>query len=357
MTTPTTPGLLTISLKALKENYALLKSRTSAEVSGVIKANGYGLGALPVFTALYEEGCRTFFVATPEEGEKLRKHNPGLPFTVYILGGVYKGAEDFYLHHNLTPVLNSPEELERWSRFGKQQNKKLSTAIHIDTGMNRLGFEETPNAENLSSIDLKLVLSHFSSSDEKVSPANERQAAAFAKIAARFPGTPKSLCNSSAIFRNKDWHYDLLRPGIALYGGNPVPEAANPMKPVVSLDVRVLQIRTAKKGESAGYNETYVFEKDTRCAIVACGYADGFLRSGSNRANLFWNGHPCPVRGRVSMDLLIADISGLQNPPQEGDFMEILGASQSIDDLANACGTISYEILTSLGKRYVRKYY
>lgn len=353
----TAPCILTISLSALRANYRQFKAMTTADVAGILKADAYGTGAAPAFAALREEGCRRFFVATPEEGAALAAH-PSAHETceIYVLGGVYRGAEDFYLHNGLIPVLNGPDDFERWDALARKTGYRLPAALHLDTGMNRLGFENAPAPEDFEALGLKLVMSHFSSSDEAGHPANARQAQAFAAHAAGFGDVPKSLANSSGLFRNKSWHYDLVRPGYALYGGNPLPEGANPVKPVVTLETRVLQTRAAKKGSAAGYGESHVFKQDTTLATVACGYADGFLRSGSNKARLYWNGQPCPVRGRISMDLIIVETGHLNAPPREGDWLEILGTHQGVDDLARETGTIGYEILTSLGARHHRVY-
>lgn len=347
------PAILRVNLAALAANYRLLKSKTDATVAGVIKADAYGLGVEPVFKTLLKEGCGLFFVATPDEAMKLRAHDARAE--IMILGGLYEGAEDFYASRGLTPVLNSLEECERWAETAGRYGQKLPAALHFDTGMNRLGMHPLDRPDTRA-FEVRLILSHFASSENKASPLNERQAAAFEKIAQNWPGTFKSLCNSSGLFRNEDWHYDLVRPGIALYGGNPTPEAKNPMQPVVSLHVRVLQTRDVRKGESAGYNATHIFKQDTRLATVALGYADGFPRGGSNSARLYWKGQPCPIRGRVSMDLVIVETGHLEEPPQQGDWMEILGPHQDIDALAADCGTISYNILTALGPRYRRLY-
>lgn len=326
---------------------------SGAEVAGVLKADAYGTGVVPVFKTLLGEGCRRFFVATPDEAAQLRGIDGACE--ILVLGGLYKGAEDFYIAHNITPILNCESDLERWKSAAVKAGKVLSCALHFDTGMNRLGF--APSAEiNASGLDVRFIMTHFACSDEKDHSMNEAQAKTFAEIAKRWPDTPKSLCNSSGLFRNKDWHYDIVRPGFALYGGNPTPETNNPVRSVVSLNTRVLQTRNVRRGESAGYGATHVFEKDTRTATVALGYADGFLRSGSSRAKLYWNGAACPVVGRVSMDLVIVDIGHLPHPPQEGEWMEVLGPHQDIDALAADLGTIGYEVLTSLGSRYARHY-
>lgn len=351
------PGLLTVSLSALRGNYALLQSMTRADVAGVIKANAYGTGAKEAFRTLYAAGCRRFFVATPEEGAAVRVLPGGDDAAVFILGGLYKGAEDFYAAHGLIPVLSSPDDAARWTAQAQKAESRLPAAIQIDTGMNRLGFESPPSMESLAAFDLKLIMTHFSCSDEKDHPATARQAAAFADSIKLYPGVPASLANSSGIFRSADYHHDVVRPGYALYGGNPTPETPNPMQPVVTLSARVLQTRTAKQGSAAGYGEHYRFTKDTQTATIACGYADGFLRAAAmNRAKLYWMGQPCPVLGRVSMDAVIVDISGATAPPAPGDVMEVIGPHQSVDDLAADLGTIGYDILTGLGPRYHRAY-
>lgn len=326
---------------------------TKADVAGVIKADAYGTGARQVFEILRAQNCTRFFVATPEEALSL----DGKDCDIFVLGGLYHGVEDVYRDGGIIPILNSAGDIARWAAHSRKLGMKLPAALHVDTGMNRLGIGTAYNKEDLDALDLKLVMSHFACSDEKDHPMNDAQARDFAAFVTAFPSVPKSLSNSSGLFRNKDWHHDIVRPGYALYGGNPMPEDINPVRPVVSLDVRILQTRQVKKGQSAGYNATHVFEKDTRLATVAMGYADGFLRSGSNKAKLFWNGQPCPIVGRVSMDLIIVDIGGITGvKPEEGNWLEVLGPSQSVDQLATDCSTIGYEILTSLGRRYHRVY-
>ena len=353
------PATLTISLDAISANYKRIQHQTSAVVAATVKADAYGTGAGEVFKTLRKEGCADFFVATPDEAAELRALDKAA--NIFILGGLLKGAEDFLIKNNTVPVLNSFEEIVRYAGFAN--TRKLPAILHFDTGMNRLGLggDETKKLMDdpsiLAPFDLKLIMSHFACSDEKDNPMNDAQAATFSGIAAHFRNVPKSLCNSSAIFRNPDWHYDMVRPGYALYGGNPLPETTNPLRSVVTLEAKILQIRTAKKGETAGYGATHIFERDTTLATIACGYADGFLRGGGNKAKLYCNGQACPIRGRVSMDLIIIDIGDIKGkPPQAGDLIEILGPHQSVDALAEDCGTIGYEILTSLGSRYRRVY-
>lgn len=351
---------LTIDLKALCANYRLFKSMGSAQVAGVVKADGYGLGVAPVVTALLGEGCTQFFVATPDEGAAVRVVAEDAQ--IAILGGLYQGGEEFYLENHLIPVISAPEQMERWRVFSAASDFALPYWLHVDTGMNRLGFSSDETAAFIKDPDqadpLHMIglMTHFACADEQDHPLNEKQAAAFSQIARHFPDVQKSLCNSSGCFRDPDWHYDLLRPGYALYGGNPTPETTNPMQPVVRLETPVLQTRRVKKGESIGYSATYSFDADDETATVALGYADGFLRAGSSKAKLYYKGQPCPVLGRISMDLVSVGTGHLAEKPQAGDMLEILGPHQDIDELARDVGTIGYEILTSLGPRYTREY-
>lgn len=353
--------MLTINLQNLCENYRFLTAQTKAKPAGILKANAYGTGAAEVFKVLREEGCEIFFTATPGEAFALRALEDGPE--IYVLGGLWTGAERDYFSEKIIPVLNSREMIMRWQDFAKGQDQILPAAIHFDTGMNRLGLgadetraliEDTCGA--LDGLDTKLIMSHFACADEAGHPMSARQHERFEKIAAHFPKAQKSLANSSGLFRSKDYHFDLVRPGYALYGGNPMPETNNPMKAVVYLESPILQIRNVKKGESVGYGAGHVFEDDTQIATLAVGYADGFLRAGSGCAKVFYKGQACPVLGRVSMDLVTIDIGHLPEKPNPGQNIEILGDHQSVDDLAASCGTIGYEILTSLSMRYKRKY-
>jgi alanine racemase len=350
------PGTLTIDLAALAANYDIFRKKAGkgCEVAGVIKADGYGLGMKPVAKALSQAGCKDFFVVTLEEAISLREFLATPRITV--LGGLYRGAEGLYQEHNLIPAIGSLEELKRAAGH--------EVMLHFDTGMNRLGFgaDETQillNDKNLlGRVTVSGAMTHFACADEKNHTMNESQYEKFKAVAAHFPEARKSLSNSSGAFRDKKYHFDLLRPGMALYGLNPTPEVKNPMKPVVKLEVRVLQTRAVSKNETAGYNATYAFDKDSTVATVALGYADGFLRSLSGKGYLFWQGHPLPIRGRVSMDLTIVDLGSLpeNKRPKPGDMLEVLGEHQSADDLATLAGTIGYEILTSLKSRYERVY-
>lgn len=349
---------LTINLQNLAKNYRLIADRTgpACQAAVVVKANAYGCGLAACAPILQEAGAREFFVATLPEALELRTIlDEGC--TVNMLGGFDSDHADLYLAENIVPVISSAEQLAKYTAL--ESEKRLPAIIHFDTGMNRLGLRvEEIDPDFLGALDVRFIMSHFACSDEAGHEMNARQNDAFQKIRARFPGYKYSLANSSGIFRSKDYHYDLVRPGMALYGLNPVPEQNNPMHPVVSVEAKVLQVRTAKKGETAGYGATYRFEEDTTLAVVATGYADGFLRSLSNNGKLYWRGIACPIRGRVSMDLTIVDLCGVpeNDYPAEGEYLEVIGHNQSADALAADAGTIDYELFTSLSRRYQRMY-
>ena len=359
----TASGALTIDLGALAENYSILQNQVVAEcdVAGIVKANAYGLGVEQVVQTLIKKGCTEFFVATLEEALQLRGIYKDI--NIHVLGGLFKSAEAEYLEHAIIPVLNSFDDIIRYQALIKKNNAPLKAVLHFDTGMRRLGLDAFETKKLLddmtltNGINITNIMSHFACADDDNHALTKQQADEFDTIAKHFPNTPKSLANSSGVFRSADYHYNLARPGIALYGGNPTPESQNPMKNVVSLDARILQIRNASKAETVGYSATRKLTQDTQIATVACGYADGYLRSNSDRATVYWKGQACPLLGRVSMDLLTVDIGHISNDkPKTGDFIELLGANQTIDDLAESAGTISYEIITSLGARYSRRY-
>lgn len=359
---------LTINLKAVQDNYKTLKSKVSGacEVSCVVKANAYGLGVAAIAPILQNAGCKTFFVATLPEALELRMIledlNPSA--TIAMLNGFQAKNADMYRQASITPVLNDRAELYHYKDLASRHDKKLPAILHIDTAMNRLGIN-MKDAEDLATdpthfegLNMKAIISHFASADEKDSDLNNVQHDRFKTIAQLFPDIPKSLCNSSGMFLNSAYHHDLVRPGMALYGLNPTPHASNPMQPAVKIDAEILQIHSASKNETAGYNETHRFSKKTNVAVVSVGYADGFLRAFSNKGRLYWNNIPCPIRGNVSMDLTIVDLCDIPDNqmPNVGDTLEIIGEKQSADDLARDAQTIGYEILTSLSRRYERKY-
>lgn len=357
-------GRLTIDLGAVRANYQTLKDRVGDKctVAAVVKADGYGLGADRVASVLLSEGCTNFFVSSPAEGAALRPHVQDAK--IYILNGFYDTHAESYLEHNLIPVIDNLKEIERYKTIGKGQDKDLPAALDFDTGMNRLGFgveganHLLAHPDMLEGLEVDTVMSHFASADEPDNPLNREQYETFKKITAHFPQAQKSLANSFGVFLNPEYHFDMVRPGMAMYGLNPTPLQANPMSPVASLKVPIIRLRDVKAGETIGYNETHTFDQDTCVATVAAGYADGLLRALSNKGKFYWKSYPCPIRGRISMDLITTDLSKIpeNERPKPGDFLEVLGTHQTADDFANDAGTIGYEVLTSLGERYKRQY-
>lgn len=356
-------AVLTIDLSALVANYHLLRDRLAgADCAAVVKADAYGLGAARVATALFQAGCRHFFVAHLQEGIDLRPVVPA-EAEIFVLNGLMPGAEATCLDAGLRPVLNSLDQLDRWAALGRRHGKRLQAIVQIDSGMARLGLSPAEIDRLVldpglwDGIDLRAVMSHLACADEPEHAANRAQLAMFEAQRRRLPAAPASFANSSGIFLGADYHFDLARPGAALYGVAPVPGMPNPMRAVVRLDARVIQTREIAAGDAVGYGYGFTAAAPTRIATLSVGYADGWLRS-IGRAGVAYVGDlALPIAGRVSMDSLTLDISALPaDMLKPGDFVELLGPHQSIDDVAAAAGTIGYEILTSLGGRYRRRY-
>ena len=369
-------AILFIDLGAIVANWRLLRDRLGAGASlgAAVKANAYGLGAREVTAALAAAGCRSFFVATLDEGIEVRAvlaagGAAANAAAVYVLNGPPPSADEALIAHRLTPVLNSLGDIEGWSAAGRRRAERLPAALHIDTGMARLGLPPDELAllchdpGRLAGIAPVLVMSHLACADQPEHPLNEAQRAAFGRaldalqpvLAPARP--PASLANSAGIFLGLPYHFDLARPGAALYGIQPQAGDATPMRSVVSLRARILQVRTLAPPQSVGYGATYAVERPSRIATVAVGYADGYLRSLSNRGRATLGAFEVPLVGRVSMDLITLDVSTV---PAEiacpGAFVELIGAAQPVDAVAARAGTIGYEILTALGSRYARVY-
>jgi len=356
----TARGILTIDLDALGTNYRRLnKIAGRSEVGGVVKANGYGLGAREVAACLYTAGCRTFFVAHPGEGIALRETLEDAK--IYVLHGLAEATEKDIADASLIPVLNHPGELARYAAFALTRDKKLPAALQIDTGMCRLGFSpaeiDNLDHQHLEPIDLRLVMSHLVSAEEADNPLNAHQLACFEQRRADHRNIPASLANSSGIFLGTDFHLDLCRPGVALYGVNPTPGHANPMEPVVTLNAPVFQVHDIDHAGTVGYGATYQVAKGGRIATIPVGYADGYLRSAGEKATARIAGEIVPVAGRVSMDLISLDVSSLpENSVQPGCMVDLIWGADGIDQLADAADTIGYEVLTRLGTRFARRY-
>ncbi|UWQ97073.1 alanine racemase [Rhodobacteraceae bacterium M385] len=334
-------GTLTIDLGALVANYRALSRLTSAEAAAVVKADGYGLGAAPVSTALAKSGVNRFFVATAEEGATLRQTIGNAPEINVFSGHM---ADDTALIRDaiLTPMLNAPEQLQRHLALPDHPY-----GIQLNSGMNRLGFQPEDWAANRDQAqDATLIMSHLACADEPDHPQNAAQLSQFRALTDGIK-TPKSLAATGGTLLGDDYHFDLIRPGVGLYGGLPFAQA----QPVVRLSLPVIQIRTVQPSETVGYAASYTAQSPRQVATVSAGYADGLIRAMSSTATLWHGDTPCPLIGRVSMDLLTVDVTDCAQPPEA---LDILGPHQTVDDLAAAAGTIGYEILTSLGPRYKR---
>jgi len=353
-------GILSINLDALANNYRyLVKQAAGSEVAGVVKANGYGLGARQVAACLRTAGCRTFFVAHAHEGIALREYLDDA--RIFVLHGLAEGTEKDIADAGLMPVLNHPDELRRYATLALSREQRLPAAFHLDTGMCRLGFSPkeaaTFDRRDLEAIDTHLVMSHLVSAEERDSPLNTQQWERFNDRPDCFAGLPASLANSSGIFLGDRFHFDLCRPGVALYGVNPTPDRRNPMEPVVTLSAPVLQVHEIEEATTVGYNGTYEVPAGGRIATVPIGYADGYLRSADHQAKARIAGEIVPVAGRVSMDLITLDISSLPpNSVYPGCMADLIFGADGIDRLARATGTIGYEVLTRLGTRLARRY-
>jgi alanine racemase len=367
-------AILEIDLGAIVANWRLLVRMTApAQCAAVVKANGYGLGAAPVARALAAAGCRLFFVATLDEGIALLAALGGGP-EIAVLNGPLPGITAEFIEHGLVPVLNHPGQIAEWERCagtadvppasfrreGGRDARGPNPILHVDTGMSRLGLtarEFAALVERPPAIAWRAVMSHLACADQSDHPLNEAQRVRFAAAIAHFPGVPRSLAASSGIFLGPDYHFDLVRAGAALFGVNPQSGRPNPLRQVVRLSAKILQIRQIDSGEVVGYGAAHVMEGAGRVATVGVGYADGWLRSLGGRGCGFIAGTRVPLIGRVSMDLATFDVSavpeGLAHP---GATIELLGAEYGVDHAAADAGTIGYEILTALGARYHRVY-
>ena len=349
-------GRLTIDLDVVAVNWRLLAELAApAECAAVVKANAYGLGIAPVAQRLAQAGCRQFFVATLDEAITLRAVLADA--AIAVLGEPVPGQEVMLLEHRLQPVLNHPGDLEAWRTNGRG----APAWLHVDMGMHRLGF--SPDewrrlldlAPDWRALGVMGVMSHYACADEPDHPLNAQQRDA-AHAAARQAGLPLSLGNSSGIFLGPDFRGDLVRPGMALYGLNPTPGRPNPMQQPVRLEVQVVQVREVTAKGTAGYGANAEVRPGQTLATVGLGYADGLHRALSGKGAIYFGGQRLPIIGRVSMDSIIVEATALAEKPKPGDWVEVIGPNQSADAIADAAGTIGYEILTSLGQRYARTY-
>jgi alanine racemase len=359
-------GVLTVDLDAIVANWRKLeKTGVPAECGAAVKADAYGCGIDPVVRALSGAGCKTFFVATLDEARAVRAAAPEA--ALYHLNGFPQNSGDALAAINCRPVIGDLNELAEWDVFCRRTGWAGGAAIHIDTGMNRLGLSVIDAQGIVPRIaagdhGITLVMSHLACAENLHHPLNAKQAARFREVAHLFSGVPASLANSSGIFLGSQFQFDLVRPGAALYGVNPTPESDNPMQPVVDLKARIVQIRNVERGDSVGYSAIWTARRPTRLAIVAAGYADGYFRAagssdGTRGAEVIVAGQRCQVAGRISMDLLAVDITDLPpNAARRGHMATLIGDGITVDELAHHFGTIGYEVLTSLGRRYQRVY-
>jgi alanine racemase len=363
---PEAGGLLTVDLAAIAANWKRLCGMTvPVECSAVVKADAYGCGIERVVPALSKAGCRTFFVADIAEGRRTRACAPDA--TIYVLHGVLPNTAEAFAASDLRPVINSTTELAEWDAFVASSSWRGGAALHVDTGMNRLGLTPEEAAAIVPRIQVEghgftLLMSHLACADTPDHPMNDRQIRVFRELRILFRGVPSSLANSAGIFLGGTTHCDLVRPGIALYGGNPIPSRKNAMQPVIELKGRITQVREIKKGDAVGYGATWTATRSSRVAVIAVGYGDGYFRAAGARkgkapANVIIARKHCPLIGRISMDLLAVDVTDLPaGAARRGEFATLIGGDIGIDELGAASGTIGYEILTHLGRRYHRTY-
>ena len=353
---------LTVDLDALAANFHTLRDQApAAEVAPVVKAEAYGLGAAPAALRLWAEGARSFFVARVGEGERLRQAlGPERPADIHLLDGAPAGAMPRIAAAGLIPILNSLTQVEEAAAFSGRRNR-LSVGLHIDTGLNRLGLRIEEAAalaqapDRLQGLELGLVMSHLACGPTPAHPMNRGQLEAFRDAASIFPDARRSLANSAGTFLGADFHFDVVRPGITLYGGGPQERHDPRLAAVATLEAPILQVRVVPPGESVGYDATFTAERHTRVAILPLGHADGIVRALGGKGWVWFEGARRPYLGSVSMDLVAIDVTGCE-AARPGAMVELLGPNLPVDDLAEAAGTISYEILVRLSSRAERIY-
>jgi alanine racemase len=365
--TPDMGSCLTVDLAAIVANWRTLdRKATPVECAAVVKADAYGCGLEPVTRALDAAGCRTFFVADLAEAREVRAIAP--ESVIYVLNGLLPGTPPAYAEIYARPVIGSLVELAEWDTFCAARDWTGGAALHVDTGMNRLGINPQEAAALGARVaqserhGITLLMSHLACADTPEHPLNDRQIRLFREVRTYFRGVPASLANSSGIYLDDSTHCDLVRPGLALYGANPSPYQSNPMRPAIELTARIVQIRSVPRGEAIGYGAAWTALRITRLAVVAAGYADGYARAngavdGSGGAEALVAGTRCPVIGRVSMDLLAVDITHLpEQAAHRGDLVTLIGGEMTLDEVAAVAGLIPYEVLTGLGRSHTRRY-
>jgi alanine racemase len=352
-----------IDLEALAHNYRTLCTHVKKGTlcAAVLKANAYGMGVKEASTRLYEEGCRHFFLAHLSEAIELKTF-VGEDALIYVLNGLRRGDEEVYAHYNLIPVLSDPQQIHIWNTFCQNKENAYKAALHIDTGLNRTGLSEAAieglGLLQISHMEIVCVMSHLACAYQATHPMNEAQRTAFAELKKRFPFALASFASSGGFFLNQNYHFDMIRPGLALTGCR----SANPhgeyvLKPVLKAYAQVLQIRDIPQGASVGYDSTFVASKASRIATLGVGYADGYFRCLANRGEVYFEGYKLPIVGKVSMDLTTVDITDLPvNKMGPGSWVELFGDNLWADKVAEKAGTVSWELFTRLGSRFERFY-
>jgi len=362
-------GRLTIDPDAIAANWRALKARlgTGAECAATIKADAYGTGQDTTGRRLYAQGCRTFFVAVPTEAVTLRQSLPE-DAIIYVLDGLFEGSAPILAEHNLRPVLGSYPEVAEWAAFCRDQGRSFPAAVHLDTGIHRLGLSRDEFLAAMSDPAItgpftpSLIMSHLACGSDPAHPMNRKQLEMFSAVTAPHAHIPRSLANSAGVLMGPEFHFDLARPGISLYGGRAIDTEPNPMRPVAKVEARIMIIRDVPEGDTIGYGARQTARRPLKNAVVAAGYADGMLRragSTDDRPGGFGmiGGHKAPILGRISMDMITLDVTDI--PPdlvRRGAFVEMLGPNVAAADLAAYAETIDYEYLTSLGRRFHRIY-
>ncbi|WP_156851421.1 alanine racemase [Bartonella refiksaydamii] len=355
-------AVATIDVRAIVANYIALTQRvTPIECSAVVKADAYGLGADQIAPALYQAGCRSFFVAQIEEALQLKNILPE-NVTLALLNELPQNTEELIAQAGIIPVLNSWDTLESWQTLCQKKDKKFPAIVQIDTSMNRLGLDKKELQKLIKQptifekAEIKYILSHLANGDNATHSFNYTQLAAFKTVLAQLPTCKASFANSGGIFLGPDFYFDLVRPGIALYGVDPHGKYPTPLKPVLKLEAQVLQSRFIDAGVPIGYGGSFITRRPSTLATISIGYADGWPRILSNKGAVYFNGHKLPIVGRISMDSTIVDATELDKKPQRGDWVELIGLHQTLEKVSTDANTIPNEILTSLGKRYKRIY-
>ena len=356
-------AILEIDLGAIVRNWRLLQAKVGrgVECAPVVKADAYGLGAAPVSKALLAAGCKTFFVATLDEALALRKWIGSAE--IAVLNGLDPRNIHEFARAQLIPVLNDLGQIEAWRQLSLGTRTKPRAILHLDTGMNRLGLSAAETAmliaesDRLAGVTLRAIMSHLACAEEPKHAKNSDQRRRFMAARRRLPAAAASLANSSGIFLGPDFHFEMVRPGAALYGINPRPGRSNPMAQVINLKGKILQVRDVDRGESVGYGALYRMDRGGRIATVAVGYADGWLRASGERGAGRINGREAPIVGRISMDLMTLDVTAIDPKlVQPGQFVDLIDEINTVDRVAERAHTIGYEILTAIGRRYHRIY-